>query len=109
MTTSNSSSLENPPPKGTGAMRVGVDMSMGHPPFPPTMPATGSFITSVEMISAVRQTDKYVIHCGAGCHVPIAVTGSTYTTVDMLPIHMVGMACNCGDMAAKGSLIGFSG
>lgn len=102
------SKLETPPQRGMSAMRVGVDMSSGHPPFPPTMPATGSTITSFEMISAVRVTDKYVLHCSMGCHVPIASTGSTFTTIDMLPMHMVGQMCSCGDMAAKGSLIGYS-
>lgn len=94
-----------------GAVRLGVDMSIGHDCFKPTQPATASVTVFTDQIPTVRQTDTYVPHCcpKKGCHAPMVIQGSQSAFCDQLAKHLVGHACNCGDKAGMGSMTTFAG
>lgn len=95
---------------GVGKVRMPVDMSTGHPPFPPTNPAQGSLTKFTDQFPQVRVGDAWVPHCSpAGCHTPVTAMGSTTVFSDQLPTHRMTDALSCGDRSATGSITAFGG
>lgn len=95
-----------------GRVRFGIDMSTGHPPWPSTVPAQGSTNAFMDNFPQVRVTDPWVMHCSPtppSCHVPTTAQGSTVAFTDNLPTHRQTDKLSCGDMAATGSVVSFSG
>lgn len=92
---------------GNPVFRQG-DKTIGHPPFPPTTAQQFSSDVFIDGKPAVRQGDKFVKHCGSGCHVGMA-TGSSTVFVNGKPLTRTGDKVTCGDKAGKGSSTVFAG
>lgn len=98
--------------RGQSAIRLGVDPSIGHGCFGPTVAVTASIDIYVDQIAAVRLTDMYAPHCcppPVGCHVPSVARGSRTTYYNMLARHKQGDPLTCGDTSGIGSLTTFTG
>jgi uncharacterized Zn-binding protein involved in type VI secretion len=89
-------------PVGKAVIRKGVDMSKGHPPFPPTMAIQASSNVFANGIAVVRQGDMFKLHCSTSCHQGTA-TGSSTVMVNGKGIATKGKPITCGDFAANGS------
>lgn len=89
---------------GKPVIRKGPDMTMGHSPcFPPVPAIQGSNNVFVNGLPAVRTGDKYKLHCCNGsCHVPTA-TGSSKVFVNKRGVTRMGDKTTCGDTSMGGS------
>ena len=89
---------------GNSVIRKGVDLSTGHSPcFPPVPAIQASSNVFANKIGVVRNGDSYRIHCcGPSCHVGKA-TGSSTVFANKKGITTRGRPITCGDTSSNGS------
>lgn len=88
---------------GKPIIRLGVDASMGHPPYPPTMPDRASSNVFCNKTAVVRKGDTYTLHCYSDCHVPIAQGSGKQVYVNGLEVQCQTDPLSCGDTSMGGS------
>lgn len=88
----------------SSVIRKGIDMSTGHAPcFPPVPAVQSSANVFTNKIGTVRSGDSYKIHCcKKSCHVGKA-TGSSTVFVNRKGITTRGRPITCGDTSSAGS------
>ena len=83
---------------------VHVATTEGHDGFPPTTSTGGSDYITIEGKPVIVVGTKFVQHCdGGSCHIPVAVQGSDYISIDGIAVCQQGDLLDCGDRIATGS------
>lgn len=88
---------------GISAGRI-LDMCTGHLCYPPRPAIEGSDDVVIEGRPALRNGDRFFIHCcGNSCHPGSLSQGSSTVTVNGRGIGYIGCAVDCGSALMTGS------